>query len=139
MEIFNIKMRYKGGDLMALSNGWNEPRLCVATTRRFFDLPSRKEMGKAQVGKDAQYVVSVHDRKKKHGVAIRVNPRTDKPRRISPWWGEMDERKIQVERVDGEGHIGWSNLGFYYETTDKMKELFDDSGKKKLYIVIEAV
>ena len=138
MEIFNQPLCYKSGDLMSVDDQWNKPRLCVSATRRFFDLPNKNALDKAQVAHDAQYVISVHDRKKKQGVAIRIKPSTANMRNAG-WFGN-DERKVQVE-VTGEGgeHIRWSNLSFYHETADMMLSLFNQASKAKLYIVIEAV
>jgi len=139
MEIFNQALRYSMGDLLAAADHWEKPRLCLSATRRFFDLPSKAEMYAAQKGNDVQYILSVHDRKKKDGVRIRINPTTiDK--RQSGYGDNRDERKVQVERVNEDGDtIGWSNIGFYHETTEAMMELFDSAKKKFLYVVIESV
>lgn len=141
MEILAKKMKYAGGDLRESGrSSWNDIQMCVSTTRRFFDLPSKKEMRQAQEklpDKAPQYVVSVHDKKKKHGVAIRIKPSTiDKVN--NGWWGS-DDRKVQVDVTDNEGHIRWSSVSFYHDTLCAMLELFDKSKKKTLYVVIEAV
>lgn len=125
MKNFKLKMRYLKGDLVAAkaSDGmaWEFPRMCASMARKMFDLPTVKDM-KANA---LRFIVTVSDRKSDEAVKLR---KVNKHSGWSGGWIQIQMRNLQDTR--------WSKVSFYCETEEKLKELFELSGKKYLYVTI---
>ena len=114
MNIFEIKLHYCDGDLQDGTRTFNATlALCLSSTRYFFDLPTKEVMRRA----NKEYYLSVHDRKRMNGLQLR-----------------MHNRKVQMFN---ENTGKWVSRAMYWETENKLDRLFNTSGKKYLYVVIE--
>jgi len=115
MEILATPITYRDGNLTDGSNAFNsDVALCLSRTRYFFDLPTKAKISRD----DGAYVLSVHDRKHRNGLKV-----TRKANGFIRLWNERTEK--------------WVSRAMYWSAENTLKKLFQTSGKKYLYVVIE--
>jgi len=110
MEIFSTELKLNHNSFLRDDNGIH---LCLASTRYFFDLPTKIRM----IEEDKTYVLSVHDRKHRNGLKVKYE------------YGNI--------RIYKENHDKWVSRPYAFDTERKLITLFTKSRKKFLYVVIE--
>ena len=115
MKIFEKELRYRNGELVEVNRGWGDRlKFCVTGLRQFFSIPTKAQI----IHSGNHYFIAVYDRKIKEALKVRVHP--SQPDQIQPERGE-----------------GWANISFNMDVEDKMISLFNQSGKKFLYVRME--